>query len=261
MVARDRTPKSRTPWVDVRRALRREVGFGCPVDGCGNPYLYYHHFDPPWEIKHHHNPEGMIALCGEHHPKADAGAYTKDQLREFKRAGAGNVRGRFEWMRRDLLGVAGSNFGYRTPVIVQYRDKPIVWFERDEEGYLLLNIHMLTTSGELRARVENNDWLDIGDPEDLESPPNGRALHVKYRNGDMLRVEFFSLDSLDAATGRYPGVTAVAWTAVEFPVTVVEVHKKIAGANIEFGPLDTKLRGSMISNNFAVNSRCVLRIS
>ena len=74
---------NRTPPPEVRRELRREVGFGCPVrdaDGvrCGNPYLYYHHFDPPWATEEHHNPAGMIALCGEHHPKADAGTFTPE---------------------------------------------------------------------------------------------------------------------------------------------------------------------------------------
>src|SRR5918912_315690 len=35
---------NRTPPAAVRRELRREVGFGCPVPDCGNPYLYWHHF-------------------------------------------------------------------------------------------------------------------------------------------------------------------------------------------------------------------------
>ena len=115
---------NRTPPTAVRCELKREVGFGCPVPDCGNPYLYWHHFDPPWDVRQHHDPDGMIALCGLHHPKADAGAYSKEQLREFKRRvaeRAEEVKGRFEWMRHSLLAVVGGNFYYETPVVFQFR--------------------------------------------------------------------------------------------------------------------------------------------
>jgi hypothetical protein len=77
----------RDPYRDVKRRLRREVGFTCPVEGCGNPYLTWHHFDPPWRVEHHHRPEGMIALCLEHAAQADNDAFTHDQLRALKHAG------------------------------------------------------------------------------------------------------------------------------------------------------------------------------
>jgi hypothetical protein len=104
---------TRTPPAGIRRALRQEVGFHCPVDGCGNPYLTWHHFDPPWRVEHHHRVEGMIALCLDHAARADAGAFTNDQLRTLKREGrdrATAIRGRFDWMRRDLLAVVGGKF-------------------------------------------------------------------------------------------------------------------------------------------------------
>ncbi|MGP5687026.1 hypothetical protein ACTXOU_13770 [Psychrobacter glacincola] len=68
----------------VKEVLRSEVGFGCPIKGCGNPYLEYHHFDPPVNIKPHNEPKGMIALCAQHHKKADGGAYTVEQLHTLK---------------------------------------------------------------------------------------------------------------------------------------------------------------------------------
>jgi hypothetical protein len=149
---------SRTPPTSIRQELRREVGFGCPVPNpealCGNPYLYWHHFDPPFRERAHHDPAGMIALCAEHHAKADAGAYTAEQLQEFKRGAAenaGDVRGRFEWMRRDVLWVVGGNFYYETPTILACRGDPVVWINRDDEGYLLLNLRMLSTTTDERA--------------------------------------------------------------------------------------------------------------
>lgn len=51
---------NRTPPEPVREILRKEVNFGCPIEGCGSPYLEYHHFDPPWHEREHHDPQGMI---------------------------------------------------------------------------------------------------------------------------------------------------------------------------------------------------------
>jgi hypothetical protein len=159
------------PPVDVKRALREEVGFGCPVPGCGLPYLEWHHFDPPWHIENHHNHEGMIALCREHHIQADNGAFTKEQLRQFKQNGKENwtqVRGKFNWMRNRLLAVVGRNFYYETPVIFEFKGQPIIWFERDENDYLLLNLYMLSTTEEPRAYIKNNEWFNVGGEEDIE---------------------------------------------------------------------------------------------
>src|SRR6266446_2552326 len=75
----------REPYDGVKQALRQEVHYACPVPGCGSPLLLFHHFDPPWKRKHHHNPGGMIALCTKCHPKADRGTWTKAQLHSFKR--------------------------------------------------------------------------------------------------------------------------------------------------------------------------------
>ncbi|MEW8055956.1 MAG: hypothetical protein AB2796_11590, partial [Candidatus Thiodiazotropha sp.] len=107
---------NRTPPKNVREKLRQEVGFGCPIDECSNPYLQWHHFDPPWRIKNHHNPEGMIALCPAHHGKADAGAYTPNQLRAYKKnkVQSQKIKGKFDWLRNDLLVVIGGMFYYKT---------------------------------------------------------------------------------------------------------------------------------------------------
>jgi hypothetical protein len=80
------TELSRQPPAAVKRQLRQEVGFGCPMPGCGNPFLEYHHFDPPWSQENHYDPDRMIAVYATHHAKA--GALTVDQCRELKQTGA-----------------------------------------------------------------------------------------------------------------------------------------------------------------------------
>jgi len=251
---------NRKPPVKIRRALRKEVGFGCPIPGCGNPYLCWHHFDPPWNEKEHHDQNGMIALCAEHHAKADAGAYTREQLHDIKRnaiARAMNVRGKFDWMRRNLLAVVGGNFYYETPIIFQVKGQPIIWFERDGDGYLLLNIIMLTKSGQPRIVVENNFWSTIGEPTDFECPPSGKLINVSYPNGDMLRVEYFELQSSEDAIARYDSRN---WR-VDYPITAVEVRNLVAGTDIDFGPRETKMPGIIMRNCFFSNGNIAINLS
>jgi hypothetical protein len=155
----------REPPAAIRRQLAKEVGFGCPVEGCGNPYLTWHHFDPPWATEQHHNPEGMIALCRDHHPEADSGAFTKTQLPEFKERGRDRAQalgGRFNWMRENLLAIVGGTFYYEVPVAVRIQGTKIAWFNREESGRLLVNLLMPTTSGEPRVVMLDNFWMTDG---------------------------------------------------------------------------------------------------
>ncbi len=233
---------TRTPPAAVTRALRQEVGFGCPVPECGNPYLEWHHFDPPFHVEEHHRPEGMIALCAEHHKKADAGAFTREQLRELKlnRVNAERVRGSFDWLRNDLLAVVGGMFHYQTQKIIHVDGIEVVRLTRDAEGYLRLNVKMLSLSPDQRAVIEDSDWLNIGKPADLESPPNGKRLRISYDTGDRLGVEFRVLDSADAAVERY-GADVLRHLA--YPLTAVEVEMKVAGTSLELGPRETSTPG------------------
>ena len=186
------TAPGREVWERVKTTLRQEVGFCCPLRGCGSPYLTWHHFDPPWRIEKHHRPQGMIALCREHADKADHGSFTDDQLRELKRMGRSRaklVRGQFDWMRRDLLAVVGGNFYYDQRVILRINDIPCIWFDRDEEDYSLLNFKMPTISGRPRAQVESNFWSVTPAVDEVVCPPSGRLIEVAYpKNGDKFRV-------------------------------------------------------------------------
>lgn len=255
---------SRRPPIAVIRQLRAEVGFCCPVEGCGNPYLTWHHFDPPWRMEQHHRPAGLVALCREHADKADAGAFTDDQIREFKRTSAEraeSVRGRFDWRRRELLAVVGGSFYFQTDVILQIGDQPCIWFSRDDEGYLLLNFTMPTATGQPRARILENFWTVPPDVTDLECLPNGRKLRVRYPNGDDLKFEFFDIETAGALAHRYPDAGTERWTdSIAFPITGVEVSEKAPGTPIEFGPRVTRLPGVHIENSFMMNCGVALRL-
>lgn len=237
---------------NVKKILRAEVGFGCPVKGCGNPYLEYHHFDPPVSIKPHNNPEGMIALCAQHHKKADGGVYTKEQLHEFKkdRTNAKLVKGSLDWLRKDLLAVVGGNFYYETPRIITIDGIDLVSLIRDDEGYLRLNINMLSLASDERIIIDDNSWENIGSPMDLRSPPQGKELEIIYSNGDHLYLNFIELNSFAQAQERYD--TDIL-KSIKFPITAVEVNMTIAGTNIELTPMSSTLGGITMTGCLASN--------
>lgn len=185
----------RKPPAAIRRALRKEVGFGCPVGGCNSPYLSYHHFDPPWEEQEHHNIDGMIALCLPHHKEADVGAFTQSQLRQFKlldqRQLNQRIRGRFNWKREDLLIVAGSNFFIGSPTILETSTRKLIWFAQNEDGFSTINMDLYSSRGQLVFSMRDNDWITIPTLDDLICPPSARSLKVRSRSHNVsLDLEF-----------------------------------------------------------------------
>jgi hypothetical protein len=201
----------------------------------------------------------MIALCREHADKADHGSFTDDQLRELKRIGrsrALEVRGRFDWMRRDLLTVIDGKFFYQTPVIFQIVDEPCIWFDRDENGYLLLNFRMPTISGHPRARVEQNFWSVNPEVAEVICPPNGRLIEITYGNGDRFRIEFSDITSADELAERYPKGETRSWSRnISFPIVLVEVWEAVAGTEIAFGPNYSSLLALRWANGFVAFCR------
>lgn len=249
---------SRRPPVVVRRQLRQEVGFGCPVAGCGNPYLEYHHFDPTWRVRPHHSPDGMLALCATHHAKADA--LTAEQCRDLKRGTPDSVvRGRFEWMRREIVAIVGGNYYHETPRVVVFENEPIIWFERDADGYLQLSIRMLTASREPRTALLANDWIIDGDPVDVESPPNGSYLRVTYENGDDVQVRFREWESSEMVGRTHPAILGLG-NSVTYPLVTAEVAMVVAGTQIRFDAKSSQIGGITMTGNVMSRSGTGLAI-
>ena len=125
----------RDPCESIKAKLRQEVNFGCPVryphgEGCGCPILTYHHFDPPWAGNFVHNPDGMVALCHSHHDQADGGAWTKNELQEFKRSPYVDsaIKCRWPWTAEKLV----VQFG---PSLILQQGSPLWLFEKPVLGF------------------------------------------------------------------------------------------------------------------------------
>ena len=235
-------PLSRNPPA-VRRLLGQEVGFGCPVPDCGNPYLTYHHFDPPWHVREHNEPKGMIALCREHHDKA--AAWSVEELRNMKASPQQKtIEGRFEWMKRRVLTIAGGGFFFENKLDTMSRSAGrLVWYNRDEEGRMLLNLRMIRTPGSGTVTLENNDWTINGTPDDVESPPNGSYLRVKFASGDDLQIRFTEHADAQRLIAKY-GISQETLLNVcgPFPFVTAEVSMKFAASGYELTPKEQRCR-------------------
>ncbi len=271
---------NRTPPVSVIKELRQEVGFVCPVDGCENPFLSWHHFDPPWCEKNHHNPKGMVALCRAHHDQADNGAFTREQLVSLKASKNDNiVSAKFNWLRNKLLVNVGGNYHYEVTDAISIDGKRWIWFDRDSGGNLLLNFSMPSTDQKLRSVIRQNTWYELGYANDLICPPHGRLIKVTYPNGDMFKVEFNEMENGKALQKKYPkaptSVTGIEspeleslWDQgknmplgecqIEYPVTVVEISITLKDGNWKITPSDFK--GFNIKNCLFFNSPLNIKI-
>lgn len=245
--------------------------------------LSWHHFDPPWAVEQHHRPEGMIALCRDHHPEADSGAFTADHLRELKQKGRDQnepLHGQFNWMRESLLAVVGGSFYFEVPVAVEIGDTPIIWFSRDADQRLLVSINQPSVTGLPRMQMVENYWITAGSDEvEIVCPPSGKLLHAKYPNGDEVKVQFRELLSLDDLDRIYPapglpkdvlkqfedaGIEppdmrrshgeAVERAGITFPIAAVEITMEVAGAGLSFSPRGTAVGTNQIIGGWMV--RC-----
>jgi len=177
----------------------------------------------------------MIALCREHHDAADAGAYTVEQVQEMKSRGCTDeVRGRFQWLRSQLVMEIGSNYLVNQLGVYRVNGVPILWFSRDPAGYLRLNLSWLRPDA--RVRIEEHDFVDLSGAVDVECPPSGKLLSVTYPDDDRLRIEFAEFTDADS----FKKVLALdSWAReklshdVTYPATIMKFEIKNARLGIE----------------------------
>jgi len=219
---------SRYPPTKVREILRREANFGCPVENCGSPYLQYHHFDPPWNERHHHNPKGMIALCKVHHPEADNKAWTIEQLRAMKEKPyiGTELIGRFNWLRQDLIIMAGA-IVQNPKTILQIQGENVVWMEKDIDGYYRLNMLVRDSIGTVVVEMTNNDWVVSNDEVvDVICPPSGKKLSVSSKD----HKTFLAIEFDDVTIEEFRKRLSKLWESTE---TIIQEDTKREAAQME----------------------------
>lgn len=201
MTNKERLSVSRRPPADVLRQLREEVNYSCPI--CGSPFLSWHHFDPPYHVRPHHNPDGMIALCPLHHKMADSGVYTADQLRALKhgRSETRRITARWPWNPENIAFFFGGSilFGARpvlsirgNSVLRAYRGK----FAQNDVFSVLFDLTLRTRGGQLIARMEKNLFeACTEDLKDFVFTPGANRFEIWHISGTKLRLEYHRYDS------------------------------------------------------------------
>ena len=207
----------------VRRQLRQEVAFGCPV--CGNPFLEYHHI-VPWSEKQHNDPDHMVALCPTHH--AEYGKRPRSHSYDLKKhpfnAKTGKIKGYLVSDREKPEFLAGSNIFINTPIIFSYYQIPILKYVV-ENGENLLSAYLPDSNFWPELRIENNDIIaNTRDFWDFEFKHN--FVSVRKRRGSV----FFQVD---------------------FRKSVAEVAANlvISGMEFKFTPSETSFGNSSIKNS------------
>lgn len=259
----------------VKKQLRAEVGFGCPLEGCGSPYLTYHHFDPPRRIREHNDPAGMVALCRKHHDDAEGGAFTTEQLHAMKTEGAARnerLKGQFLWRRQQLLLHCGQTLTFEAPIALAFNGIPVVSLTRDEAKSVALSVNMLTSSVQPRLRMFENDWVSTGSPTDFEAPPYGRKLRAKYPNGDEIRIEFRTVNDPDDLAASVPGIPGVRdWAAdltkdgvdspqLIFPAALVDIELELPDVGLSVSSAGIRTPMSQLGSVLGAHGMCAVNL-
>jgi hypothetical protein len=150
---------NRTIPEKVKSQLRLEVNFGCPLPDCGNPMLTWHHFDPPWHIRNHHDPKGMIALCHEHHSMADQGVFSNEQLHTYKNNPneLSLVKSKFLWFPEASIIRLGGCYAQDWCELSLY-ERPLLEIKRDSDGLTKICFILFNENGETIAAMNKNEF-------------------------------------------------------------------------------------------------------
>jgi len=216
----------------VKRLLRQEVAFGCPMPGCRKPFLTYHHFDPPWKVKHHWDPDGIIALCLDHHQEADH--YTKDRLRKLKQASysVDDVKGQFPQWEGQFLVRCGGIYVAGSKSVLQMGGEDIIVLESGVENLLFLSFYLESQDGETVAVMQDNVF-DLGpaEPYDVKMTNNKTEIEVWFAERDIgldVVISRLTDEELNELLETDRGRAKATFAAVEARV-MQDLEKRLAG--------------------------------
>lgn len=194
---------SRDPGEQIKKLLRCEVNFGCPVrfddgSGCGSPILTFHHFDPPWAGNYVHNPEGMIALCPQHHAQADGGLWSKSQLCAFKKSPFVDdaIKVQWPWQPETLVMKVGPSLVVGSGSPMRLNGRPVMHFKPVEIE--TLGMRTVQFDSEIRTE-EGKPWLRISESwfdmrlagtTDLVFTPQTKTFIAKHQDTTFLEMRF-----------------------------------------------------------------------
>ncbi len=221
---------NRKPPSHVIRKLCQEVGFACPV--CGSPFLTWHHFDPPWKVRKHHNPLGMLALCPEHAAHADGGHWTIDQQRQLKRPLKLNerVQAAWPWQPEKAVFMLGNSYYVGERALLSINGRCVLGASRYfppefDFSTVTLSVSLQDNAGRPVLTLENNILSFYASHlVEVQCPPQARSFEVKSKSGEHLKLEHKRL-SLKEFLSQVPSST---FNQYDTPATVAPILQATA---------------------------------
>jgi len=178
----ERPAVSRTPPRPLRRQLRQEVYYSCPI--CSNPLLTYHHI-VPWRDEHHFRQQDMIALCYNHARMADSNAISRATLYNLKAnpPKRRRVRDKFvidDWSRFGIV-LGGDMVWFEgCMTVLRVEGQPLLGFSR-QFGRPALVVDLKDVNGRTLLKIDDNDWMvNVEDRWDCEV--KGNQIYVRDRS-------------------------------------------------------------------------------
>lgn len=170
----------------LRREVRKEAYFGCCI--CGSPIIEYHHIEPFSKVKEH-KKDNLIALCPEHHHRADRKEIPKERILKFKETPVNKEKPTvskdfFLSNYYDMRTRVGSVVYIRTPNIIVVDDFPLITVKPDEDGNALFSATFFDEDENILAKIIDNEWTAYIQKElwDIAYSPGHLKINLAARN-------------------------------------------------------------------------------
>ncbi|HBO45040.1 MAG TPA: hypothetical protein DD670_14145 [Planctomycetaceae bacterium] len=144
----------------------------------------------------------MIALCRQHHDFADAGGFSKDELRSLKTRdySADSVRANFPWAKMGMLIRLGGCYSGGSSAVLRISGDPVVSLTSGPSGLVFLSFTLRLPDGAIVASmIENAFQSDALTLHDLSCTASATRIKVWFAPRDIgldLSFQRLTLDDL-----------------------------------------------------------------
>lgn len=163
-------------------------------------------------------------------------------------------------MRNKLVARLGGNFYVDTPILVAITGVPLIWFERNEFGELMLNYRLRTGSV-----ITNNSWEVPQDQlQEVICKPGGRSLDVRHTNGDRFAVTYTEHVDRGSFAREHLALEqdAIPLGDNDFPITVVALTSVSSAGTFQLHPGWTSLpSGTRLKDHWFFGNRIGLELA
>ncbi len=181
----------------VARQVRQRCGFGCII--CGNPFIVYHHFDPPFNQAREHRADGISILCANHASEADHGRRSVQNIKIHDAdpicRRTGHTIAVLDSGPTPLKFMMGSAV-FDTPVVLMYESVELISFRPPEAkgAPWRLNARIFDRDGKGLLKIVDNQWLVGINRYDITA--RGKTVEVRQKRGDLVLAMDLVVDGL-----------------------------------------------------------------